>query len=63
MRSVTQYTKSSFMYLVSGDAGHLTTNILFRTVPEKKIAGLTKNKNKQRVERNNYGCYATRRHR
>lgn len=53
MRSVTQYTKSYFMYLVSGDAGHLTTNIWFRTVPEKRIAGRAKNKNKQRVERNN----------
>lgn len=64
MRSVTQYTKSSFMYLVSGDAGHLTTNILLGKVPEKKNAGRTENKNKQRVEcKKTSGCYATRRHR
>ncbi len=37
------------MYLVSGDAGHLTTYVLSHTVPENKIAGRTENENKQRV--------------
>lgn len=64
MRSVTQYTKSSFMYLVSGDAGHLTINVLFRTVPEEKKSPVAlKTKTNSESNAITSGCYATRRHR